>query len=187
MKLHQELSLPSVGLTGFEPPMSQEERAIAENLHRFAREVLRPIGQELDAMRPEAVIAPGSPYYTVFAEAARIGLDADLLAQMPAEMAIRVESMVGEEFGWGDAGLGISLAAAGFPCEMAKAVGNQELVGLCAGKIGCWMITQPDKGSDVQIFDMAREWPVKGAAGNKDNLWARVGADEIVVNGQSSA
>lgn len=102
-------------------------------------------------------------------------------------MAIRVGSMAGEEFGWGDAGLGISLAAAGFPCEMAKAVGHRELVDLCAGKIGCWMITQPDKGPDMQIFDMAREWPLKGAAGNRGNLRARVGADEIVVNGQSSA
>jgi alkylation response protein AidB-like acyl-CoA dehydrogenase len=89
--------------------------------------------------------------------------------------------------GWGDAGLAISLAASTFPLEMARARGDQELIDLCEDKIGCWMITQPDKGSDVQIFDMAREWPVKGGQGNRGNIWAAVGADEIVINGQCSA
>jgi alkylation response protein AidB-like acyl-CoA dehydrogenase len=69
---------------------------------------------------------------------------------------------------------------------MAAAVGKQELVDLAAGKIGCWMITQPDKGSDMQIFDMAREWTA-GQPGNKGNVWGRVQGDEIVINGQCSA
>ena len=76
---------------------------------------------------------------------------------MPPETAILVESTIGEEMGWGDAGLGVSLACVTFPLEMAKAVGNPELVDLCHHKIGCWMSTQPNKGSDVQILDMARE------------------------------
>ena len=187
MKLKSELTLPTIAMTGFETPLSEEEQAIQQSVHRFAKEVLRPVGQELDKMSADQVIAAGSPYYTVFAEAAKLGLDSSLLEQLPPEMAIRVESMIGEEMGWGDAGLGISLAAATFPSEMAKAVGNQELIDLCAGKIGCWMITHPDKGSDVQIFDMSRDWAVKGGQGNKGNVWGKVGADEIVINGQCSA
>ena len=187
MKLNSTVTLPAIALSGFETPLSEEEQAIQGTVHRFAKDVLRPLGQELDKMTAEQVIAPGSPYYTVFAEAAKLGLDSSLLQQLPPEMAIRVESMIHEEMGWGDVGLGISLAVATFPSEMAKAADKQELVDLCTGKIGCWMITQPDKGSDVQIFDMQKEWAVKGGQGNKGNVWGKVGADEIVINGQCSA
>lgn len=187
INLKTELTLPAVGLTGFEAPLNETELAIQDTLHKFAKDVLRPAGQELDKMTAEQVIAPGSPYYEVLAKAAQLGLDSSLLEQMPPETAIRVESIIGEEMGWGDAGLGSSLACLTFPQEMAKAAGNSELVELCRDKIGCWMITQPDRGSDAQIFDMAREWPVKGGQGNKGNVWAVVGKDEIVINGQCSA
>ncbi len=186
MKLKNELKLPDISATGFETPLAEEEKAIQHSVHQFAKNVLRPLARELDKMSAEQVIAPGSPFYSVFAEAAKLGLDSDLLGQLPPDMAVRVESLVGEEMGWGDAGLAISLGVAGFPLEMAKALGNKELMALCAGKIGCWMITHPDKGSDVQVFDMAREWPA-GAQGNKGNMLAKVGRDEIVINGQCSA
>lgn len=186
MKLSNELKLPIVGMTGFEPPMSADEQVIQHSVHLFAKNVLRPLGRELDKMSAEDVIAAGSPYYNVFAEAAKLGLDSSLLAQLPPDMAVRVESMIGEEMGWGDAGLAISLGAAGFPLEMARTVGNQELVDLCTDKIGCWMITHPDKGSDVTVYDVQRDW-AKGAAGNKGNMLAKVGQDEIVINGQCSA
>ncbi|TJY58394.1 acyl-CoA dehydrogenase [Sinimarinibacterium sp. CAU 1509] len=186
MRLSKELKLPSISMTGFETPLSTEELAIQNSVHLFAKNVLRPLGQELDKLSAEEVIAPGSPYYSVFAEAAKLGLDSSLLEQLPPEMAVRVESLIGEEMGWGDPGLAISLAAAGFPLEMARAVGNQELMDLCAGKIGCWMITHPNKGSDVTTYDVQRDW-AKGAPGNKGNMLATVGKDEIVINGQCSA
>ncbi|MDH4042692.1 MAG: acyl-CoA/acyl-ACP dehydrogenase [Gammaproteobacteria bacterium] len=186
LKLKTELTLPAVGLTGFETPLSEEETAIQGVVHQFAKNVLRPIGQELDRMSAEDVIASGSPYWTVMAEAAKLGLDPDLLAQFEPAVANRLESMIGEEMGWGDAGLAVSLTVNSFPLEMAKAVGNQELIDLSTGKIGCWMITHPDKGTDVGAFDMKREW-VPGQQGNKGNMHAKVGADEIVINGQCSA
>jgi len=186
LKLKKELKLPAVSPTGFETPLSEEETAIQHSVHQFARNVLRPLGKELDRMTADEVIAPGSPYYTVFAEAAKLGLDSDLLAQLPPDMAVRVESLIGEEMGWGDAGLAVSLAVASFPLEMAKAAGNKELVDLCAGRIGCWMITHPDKGSDVTMYDFKRDW-TPGAPGNKGNMLAKVGADEIVINGQCAA
>jgi acyl-CoA dehydrogenase len=82
MKLKKELGLPAVSMTGFETPMSEEEQAIQHSVHQFARNVLRPLGRELDTMTAEQAIAPGSPYYSVFAEAAKLGLDPDLLTQM---------------------------------------------------------------------------------------------------------
>lgn len=186
MKLSKEIQLPSIAMTGFETPMSEEEQAIQLSVHRFAKDVLRPLGRELDKMTAAQVVAPGSHYYGMFAEAAKLGLDPDLLGQLPPEMAIRVESMIGEEMGWGDSGLAVSLTVTQFPLEMAKTIGNQELVDLSTGKIGCWMITHPDKGTDVGAFDMKREW-VPGAQGNKGTMRATVGKDEITINGQCSA
>lgn len=186
IRLHDNVVLPDAGLSGFEPPLTEEERAIQGSVHRFAKDVLRPLGRELDKMTSEQAIAPGSPYWAVFGEAAKLGLDSSLLAQFPPEIAIRAESIIGEELGWGDAGLAVSIMVAGFPAEMAAAAGNQELVELCTGRIGCWMITHPDKGSDVQILYHDREVGA-GTPGNKGNVYAKVGADEIVVNGQCSA
>jgi alkylation response protein AidB-like acyl-CoA dehydrogenase len=186
LKLKSQLTLPAVGLSGFETPLSEEEAAVQAGLHRFAKDVMRPLGAELDRMSAEEVIAPGSPYYNLFAEYAKLGLDPAMLAELPPEIAIRMESLIGEELGWGDSGLAVSLVVAGFPQQMAAVIGNQELIDLCAGRIGCWMITQPDKGSDVQVFDMARDW-VQGKPGNKGNVWGRVQGDEIVINGQCSA
>jgi len=186
IKLKSELALPTVGLTGFELPLTDEEVAVQAGVHRFAKDVLRPLGTELDKMTAEEVIAPGSPYWSLFSEFAKLGLDPAMMAELPPEVAIRMESLVGEELSWGDSGLAVSLLVAGFPLEMAASLGNKELVDLCTGRIGCWMITHPDKGSDVQIFDMAREWPA-GQPGNKGNMWGKVQGDEIVINGQCSA
>jgi alkylation response protein AidB-like acyl-CoA dehydrogenase len=186
MKLKSRVTLPAVGLSGFEPPLSEEESAVQAGVHRFAREVMRPMGAELDRMTAEEAIAPGSPYYSLFTEYAKLGLDPAMLSELPPEIAIRMESLIGEELGWGDAGLGVSLVVAAFPQQMAAVVGNEELVQLCEGRIGCWMITHPDKGSDVQVFDMARDWAV-GKPGNKGNVWGRIDGEEIVINGQCSA
>ena len=88
MRLGQELQLPAAGLSGFETPLSEEERAVQEAAHRFARDVLRPLGAELDKMTAEEVIAPGSPYYGVFAECAKLGLDPAMLAELPPDIAV---------------------------------------------------------------------------------------------------
>lgn len=185
IRLHKSTSLPAVGLTGFETPMTEEERAIQAAVHRFAREVMRPIGRQLDRMAPEEVIAPGSPFWTVMVESAKLGLDPQLLAQLPPEVAIRVESLIGEELGWGDSGLAVSIGVATAPLMMAQSLGNRELVEMCSGKIGCWMNTQPDRGSDAAILHREELFP--GSRQPVGNVTAKVGADEIVINGQSSA
>ena len=121
----------------------------------------------------------------MLAEAAQLGLDPSFLAELEPEVAVRLESIIGEELGWGDPGLTISMSVANFPVMMAQAVGNQELVDLCTGKIGCWLVTQPDRGSDVTCLHSG-DWP-EGAPGNKGNVTAVVSGDEIIINGQCSA
>jgi acyl-CoA dehydrogenase len=185
IRLYKSTALPLAGLSGFETPLSEEETAIQHTVHRFAREVLRPIGRQLDGMTPEDVIAPGSPFWGAMVESAKLGLDPQLIAQFPPEVAVRIESLIGEELGWGDPGLAIAIGVATAPLMMAQSVGNQELIDLCTGKIGCWMNTQPDRGSDAAI--LYREELSAGGKQPVGNISAKVGADEIVINGQSSA
>jgi alkylation response protein AidB-like acyl-CoA dehydrogenase len=185
IRLQKTPVLPSVSMSGFETPLGQEEQMIQQAVHQFAKKVLRPIGRELDRMKAEDVIAPSSPLWAVFMEAAKLGLDPQMLAQFPSEVAIRVESLIGEEMGWGDAGLAVSLGVAQVPLMMAQTLGNQELIGLCTGKIGCWANTQPDRGSDAAIL-YREEISARGKQ-PVGNVTAKVGADEIVINGQYSS
>ena len=52
-----------LGRTGAEPELSETEQQFQDMAHGFARDVLRPIGRQLDRMTPEQVIAPDSPYW----------------------------------------------------------------------------------------------------------------------------
>jgi acyl-CoA dehydrogenase len=179
-------TLPHVEMTGFEV-LSDEERAVQQAMHTFARDVMRPAGIALDKLSAEEAIAPGSPYWEFMKVAADsgIGFDSDP-GDVPPQALARLQAIIIEEFGWGDVGLTVSLAAAAFPNMMAKRAGNQELVDLTTGKLGCWIATQPDRGSDGTMLYPAERHPA-APQGNKGNLTAKVRGGDIVINGQSSA
>jgi len=48
-------------LSGVEPPLSDMECAVQDNVHRYAVEVMRPLGPILDQLPAEAVPASDSP------------------------------------------------------------------------------------------------------------------------------
>ena len=76
----------SLQMTGAEEPLAKEEQDLLDGVHRFAAEVMRPIGERLDRMTPEEVIAAGSPLWQVFTEFAELGIGVDqLLAFEPAQ------------------------------------------------------------------------------------------------------
>jgi acyl-CoA dehydrogenase len=178
--------LPYVELSGFEI-LSDEERAVQQAMHKFAREVMRPAGVAIDKLSAEDAVAPNSPFWEFLHTAAASGIEFDAGPDdVPPRELARLQAIVIEEFGWGDAGLTVSLAAAAFPHMMAKRVGNQELIELTAGKIGAWIATQPDRGSDGTMLYPA-ERHAGAAQGNKGNLTAKISGGDIVINGQSSA
>ena len=134
--------------------LSDEERAVQETVPRFAEEVMRPAGAELDAMAdPQDVIAEGSVLWEVFEKHRALGLDevtapdGDLTPRQQA----RLRCIIGEEQGWGDSGLAIGFGVAGFPRMMAQMSGKPELIVRfgAADCIGCWAGTEPDHGSDI--------------------------------------
>ncbi|WP_203337532.1 acyl-CoA dehydrogenase family protein [Nocardioides limicola] len=178
--------MPHVELTGFEV-LSEEERALQKGLHKFAREVMRPAGIAIDKLTAEESVAEGSPYWEFMMTAASSGISFDETDDsVPPEVLARVQAVAVEELGWGDAGLAVSLGVGAFPAMLAQRAGSQELVDLCQGKLGCWIGTQPDRGSDgLMLYPQERH--ASAAQGNKGNLTARVQGDDIVINGQSSA
>lgn len=178
--------LPHVELTGFEI-LSDDERVVQDATHKFARDVMRPMGIAIDKLSAEESIAPGSPYWDFMRIAVEsgIGFDADP-GDVPPQLLARLQAIVIEELGWGDMGLTVSLAAAAFANMMAKRVGNQELIELTEGKLGCWIATQPDRGSDGTMLYPDERHP-SATQGNKGNLTAKVSGGDIVINGQSSA
>ena len=106
-------------LTGAEAPLAKEEQDLLDAVHRFAAEVMRPIGEQLDRMTPEEVIAADSPLWQVFTEFGRLGIGVDQLLAFEPAQAARIICLILEELGWGDAGLASSLGVSMFPRWMA--------------------------------------------------------------------
>lgn len=62
MSTPHEVPLPVVGISGFDAGLSEDELAVQQAVHRFAQDVMRPIGRELDRMPSEEAFLPGSPF-----------------------------------------------------------------------------------------------------------------------------
>lgn len=171
---------------GAEPEFSDTALAIQATVRRFAGEVLRPLGRQLDRMTAEAVIAPDSPLWAMYGQFAALGFGVDdLLALPPAERA-RTMAILFEELGWGDAGLAISIGAGLIPAMISAILGN----GFCRGiasdtRLGCWMITEPDHGSDT--LDPARMIFHSEGEYGRPNCVVSLKGDELVITGQKSA
>jgi alkylation response protein AidB-like acyl-CoA dehydrogenase len=110
-------------LIDIEARLTDPERMLQETAHKFAEDVLRPVGRQLDRLAdPADVIRPESPLWEVFRRHSALGLevlDGGELDLSPLERA-RARALVAEELGWGDAGLAISLGVAGFHRMFAR-------------------------------------------------------------------
>ena len=173
--------------------LTPDQVQLREQTHRFAAEVLRPASMELDSLSPEEVIAPESRLWDVFRQSYKAGYH---LRGFPpqlggAEMQPMDAWVVGEEFGWGNSGLSISLGVTSMPFRFAALTGNPDLmrevvmpyVEDTEGKyIGCWCATEPHHGSDAILYS--------GEHARPDihfECMARRDGDEWVINGQKSA
>ncbi|HEV2364409.1 MAG TPA: acyl-CoA dehydrogenase family protein [Caulobacteraceae bacterium] len=170
-----------------DPQLSETERVACETAHRFARDVMRPAGEKLDKMAAAEVIAPGSVLWDVFRQHRELGLGYfDEGSELSPTDQARIRCLVSEELGWGDAGLAISLGAAGFPAFMSRMSGNPALMErFPAGTVGCWAITEPGHGSDEINFDGAISHP--GGHDGRPNCIAKKDGNQFVISGQKSA
>lgn len=178
-----------MGLQAFEldPELTELESTAWETAHRFARDVMRPAGQKLDKLPAGEVIEQGSILWEVFAAYRKLGLGLfEEAPDLPPGDMARLRCIVGEELGWGDSGLAISLGVSGFPTMMARMSGNPALIERYpVGTLGCWAITEPDHGSDMINFDGSINHPTGHSS--RPNCLARLYGNQFVITGQKSA
>jgi alkylation response protein AidB-like acyl-CoA dehydrogenase len=172
-----------------ETDLSDEDRAIRDTVHRFAEEVVRPAGIELDRMAdPAGVIGPESVLWDVFKRYHELGIgklssdpDKDPVAKA------RLMWMINEELAWGDVGLAISLGLCLFHEPWIQQTGDRDLIErFCSPDrptIGCWALTEPDHGSDTVTMTE----PHFSDPSLKANCRAYKDGDEYVINGQKAA
>lgn len=176
----------------YEVDLGETERAMIDTVHRFAEEVMRPVGQELDKMQdPQETINPDSVVWKAMAQYRELGIntlsteDSDMT---PTEKA-RINAIIAEELGWGDAGLALTLTTqgGGMVSWLANMSGHEELIKRFGGsnpeEIGCWAITEPDHGSDT----LAMNQPHFNDPSIKANCIASKDGDEYVIRGQKSS
>ncbi|WP_054030133.1 acyl-CoA dehydrogenase family protein [Desulfatitalea tepidiphila] len=176
--------------------LSKELKAIKKEVSRFAREVMRPAGIQLDKLQdPSDVIAEDSVLWSVL----RIFRELQLHAlSIPKELGgladgtpdHKATGVLYEELGYGDAGLAISVGSSS-PFRLAAMSPEPELQQLArdyandieAKLIGCWAITEPAHGSDW-VMSARSEFDNPCCAAD---LRAERKGDEYILNGQKAA
>jgi len=175
--------------------LTAEQQQLKEGVHAFARDVLRPASSALDRLGdPAQVIDRGSALWATLQTAYQLGFHTALIPTEYGGMGLRGLSLhiALEELGWGCAGLGTSIAVAGFPFMSAAATGDAGLVDelvrpfvadRSARLVGCWAITEPDHGSD----HFAVGTPVFRNPEISGGVVARAAGDEFVITGRKSS
>ncbi len=97
--------------------LTDEQKALRDTIRKFGAEVMRPAGEKLDKLAdPQDVIAKGSALWDVFRTYREVGLHRRSLPKalggMQEDMDPMSNLIIGEEMGYADAGLTISLGAA---------------------------------------------------------------------------
>jgi alkylation response protein AidB-like acyl-CoA dehydrogenase len=171
-----------------------EERFLREEVHRFVKEVVRPVSLELDRMPAEDRIKSDSPYFKVIKLMKKLGyhkihLPADLGG---SELTPLQRNIIMEELGWGSLGLATAIGVDQIPFVNVALIGDEKqfedivrpwIEDTKCRYHGCWGVTEPEHGSDYLMF-VREEEPGKYGKGNvravkEDGEW--------VINGQKSA
>lgn len=174
--------------------LTEEDKAIREAAHKFAKEVMRPAAVRLDRMSAEETVAAESPLWGFLKKAYELGyhkgafpVEVGGLGFTPLQSHILMEELF-----WGSAGLGAVLLLAAWPYVKILHTMDMDLiqefvVPYCqcddASITGSWAVTEPDHGSDTLNVgaDFWKDPKIKM------QITARPEGDEWVLNGQKSA
>ncbi|MFZ0887364.1 MAG: acyl-CoA dehydrogenase family protein [Candidatus Binataceae bacterium] len=175
--------------------LPEEHRALRDNVHRFAKEVMRPTATALDRIDdPEEVIAPGSALWDFLKKAYRLGYHTSGIPSALGGLGLDglATHIFLEELGWGSGDLALCLGVASFPFAALAGAGDKELIDNFvkpytadreARFIGCWPVTEPQHGSDWATGLMGDA----GDGGISGYVVAERDGDSYVINGQKSA
>lgn len=175
-----------LGDLGAEPPLPDIAAQLKDTIHNFGKEVMRPIGRELDRMSAADVIAPESPFWSAWKSFQVLGINPESLGAIDPAEAPTALAVLYEELGWADAGLAISFGAGMQPWLMAAKYNNQFVLNTYKDRmIGSWGITEPDHGTDQ--LDVAGYTYTPNGHYGRPNCTARLTDGKIIINGQKSA
>lgn len=154
--------------------------------HEFARNIMKPIGKELDRLPAEKVVEEHSRFWEYRQSYSELGIDVSYLSSVSSSELPALFSVLFEELGWGDAGLAVSAGVDLLPHYMARKYGNQYVAQKYPeSMIGCWAITEPEHGSDMLDASGGLFHP-QGVYGVPDCV-ARISDGKIIINGRKSS
>jgi alkylation response protein AidB-like acyl-CoA dehydrogenase len=172
-------------LSGLEGPLTEMEQTVQTMAHRFAEDILRPAGKEIDAMDAQEAIAEESVLWDVLEQSKELGLTVSAMADLEPAAAARLSLIAGEELAWGDVGLASTILIDHFPPVFSTLAGREDLVSYCEQFRGCWGVTEPDHGTDM--LDPQGDMVAVDGEHGTPNCVARIEGDRVIINGQKSA
>ncbi len=172
--------------------LNHEQNAMVEAAKKFANEVMRPAGVELDRMDSESIVEKTSLLWSVYRRYHELGFHKSIIPKALGGLEIDslTWTLIIEQLGYGDAGLCESLACSLVPFLMGAVFGGpraQDLVkAYCddaeGGMVGCFAFTEPDHGSDW-VLAAQKEFDNPACA---PSVRAVRKGNEFVINGQKS-
>jgi len=175
--------------------LTDEQIALKESVHKFAKEVLRPAAIELDKLaNPADVIKKDSIYWQCMKQMKELGYHTVFFPDIYGGLGLSPLElhMFWEEMGWGSAGFAVSIGVDCFPAFFASMMPNDRLIDEIVlpfvnttdnSIIGCWAITEPNHGSDQLSVGM----PWHNDPSINGQVHAMLDGDEWVINGQKSS
>lgn len=172
--------------TGLDADLTEDEKHMQRVARCFATDVMRPIGQLLDRMTAQQVIAADSPLWRLFEEFSKLGVTLKAMLELPAADRARVMALVFEEFGYGDGGLAVAIGASLVPGIILHQTGRHDLLERYADRpLGCWAMTEPDHGTDM--LDSRGQLLYPGSTHGRLSCYAKIVDKRIVISGKKAA
>jgi alkylation response protein AidB-like acyl-CoA dehydrogenase len=174
--------------------LTWEDKEIKHSAHKFAKEVMRPIAREVDAMSAGDAVGKDSPVWEFLRKAYGLGYHKALFPQELGGLGFTPLQghILNEEIIWGSLGLSGILLLASWPFFKILQSGDKSLIDefvvpFCKTNrpdiTACWAITEPDRGSDsINVNEAFFSIP-----GTRGNVQARLEGNEWIINGQKSA
>lgn len=174
--------------------LSNEDRMIRDEAHKFAKEVMRPISWEIDKMTALGAVSDESPMWEFLKKAYELGYhkygfpeEIGGLGCSPLQ-----SHLIAEELLWGSIGLNGILGMSSWIFGQLLRTGVKELIDYfvkpfceCSdGSItGCWAITEPEHGSDH--FGIGEKFYSNNRT--EGQVSAILEDDQYIISGQKSA
>ncbi|MGB4616657.1 MAG: acyl-CoA dehydrogenase family protein, partial [Dethiobacteria bacterium] len=167
---------------------------LRNELHRFAREVIRPAARQLDQMPYRETNQEGSPYFEVMRKMKQNGYHRLLVPEEFGGSYSGPEAfnIFFEEIAWGSVGFATAIGVDMIPTAIMSLIGSPELIDEVLRPWmedeedkyrGCWSVMDPERGSD---YIMAMSMPDPEKLGTKGCCRAEPEGDGWIINGAKS-